>query len=221
MRPATATDSAVPGGRERKKARTRRELATAARRLTFENGLDAVSIQQIAAVADVSPRTFFNYFRCKDEAVVGVDPALVADLAQAVRERPADESPLVALTRALLETSTDPEITEGWVQRTELVRRHPTLLPRHLAAMADVEEALTVSTAVRLGTSAECDPFPGAIVASVVAVLRSTVAWWMRTDRLLPLDRVLAESFAALAAGFSTPRPANTYQEPSNQEHHP
>jgi AcrR family transcriptional regulator len=206
MRTVETPAQGAVSGRERKKQRTRRELASAARRLTFEHGLEAVSIQQIAEVADVSSRTFFNYFRCMEVAVVGVDPGLVAELADAVRERPADELPVIALTRALLQTSSDPESAEGWVQRTELVGRHPSLLPRHLAAMAEVEEALTVSIADRLGTSAEDDPFPGALVASVVAVLRSTFAWWMRSDRRMPLDAVLAESFATLTSGFAPPR---------------
>jgi AcrR family transcriptional regulator len=148
------------GGRERKKAQTRRDLANAARRLTTEHGLDAVTIQQIVEAADVSTRTFFNYFRCKEEAVVGFDPALVAELADVVRERPAQEAPLVALTEALLANAADPEIAEGWVRRTELVAEHPTLLPRHLAAMAEVEEALAAAVADRLGTSADDDLLP-------------------------------------------------------------
>ena len=204
----TTADGVVVGGRERKKARTRRELAAAARRLTFEHGLEAVSIQQITEVADVSSRTFFNYFRCKEEAVVGVEPGVVAELAGAVRDRPAGESPVVALTRTLLEMSKDPEVAEAWVQRTELVDRHPALLPRHLAAMAEVEEALTVSIADRLGTSAESDPFPDAIVSAVVAVLRSTFSWWMRGGCSVPLDAVLADSFADLESGF-TRRPSS------------
>jgi AcrR family transcriptional regulator len=192
------------GGRERKKAQTRRDLANAARRLTTEHGLDAVTIQQIVEAADVSTRTFFNYFRCKEEAVVGFDPALVAELADVVRERPAQEAPLVALTEALLANAADPEIAEGWVRRTELVAEHPTLLPRHLAAMAEVEEALAAAVADRLGTSADDDLLPRVLVASTVAAMRSTFTWWMRSTRGTPLDAALASSFAALGSGFAT-----------------
>lgn len=61
----------APGGlRETKKARTRAALARAALQLVAEDGLHATTVEAIAARADVSPRTFFNYFDSKDEAVV-------------------------------------------------------------------------------------------------------------------------------------------------------
>ena len=78
--------------------------------------------------------------------------------------------------------------------------------------------------AERLGASRERDPFPSAIVASVVAVMRSTFAWWMRSDRQVPLVDVLAESFSALASGFAGPRirdnDPNDHPDPSSQDHH-
>ena len=65
-----------PGLRDAKKRSTRRALATATRDLVLEHGLDVVTVEQIAAAAGVSVRTFFNYFESKEVAIVGAEEPL-------------------------------------------------------------------------------------------------------------------------------------------------
>ncbi|MFK4805229.1 MULTISPECIES: TetR/AcrR family transcriptional regulator [unclassified Microbacterium] len=65
------TDSA-DGLRERRRAETTRTLIRAARRFTAEHGLAGFTVEDLCAEADVSRRTFFNYFASKDDAVLGV-----------------------------------------------------------------------------------------------------------------------------------------------------
>ena len=200
--------AATLGRRERKKLETHRALSTAARELALARGLDRLTVEDIADAADVSVRTFFNYFSCKEEALVGVEPAVLAELGAELRERPAGESPLEAL-KAVLASGVDDvaEAMRRWSLRTELVRRHPSLLPRHLAALAEIEAALVRALAARLGTDPVTDPFPAIAVAAAMGTLRAAVASWEDAGRRGSLDAAVDAAFATLAAGLPAPRP--------------
>jgi AcrR family transcriptional regulator len=198
--------TATLGRRERKKLETHRALSTAARELALARGLDGLTVEDIADAADVSVRTFFNYFSCKEEALVGVEPAVLEELGAELEQRPAGESPLEAL-KAVLATGVDDvaEAVRRWSLRTELVRRHPSLLPRHLAALAQIEGALVRALAARLGTDPLTDPFPAVAVAAAMATLRAAVSSWEDAGRPGSVDHAVDDAFATLAAGLPAP----------------
>jgi AcrR family transcriptional regulator len=56
--------------RELKKQETRKKLLSTGIRLITERGIDAVTVEEIAALADVGKGTVYNYFRTKDDIVV-------------------------------------------------------------------------------------------------------------------------------------------------------
>ncbi len=65
------------GLRERKKQRTRATLIDAAVELCERQGYEHTTVDQIAAIADVSPRTFSRYFATKDAiALALIDEAI-------------------------------------------------------------------------------------------------------------------------------------------------
>ncbi|GLZ51397.1 TetR/AcrR family transcriptional regulator [Actinomycetospora sp. NBRC 106378] len=195
------------GRRERKKLATRAALSEAAVALSLEHGVEHVTIEQIADAADVSLRTFFNYFSSKEEAVVAGDSARGDVLVELVRARPADESVMTALRTAMLEHVED-LAGDDQLDALRMMRRTPSLLPHQLAAYADRERALAVVIAERLGDDVPDDGSVGlraALAAAVVmAGVRVVLLRWTdggtRDRDVLRAD--LAEMFDQLAAGL-------------------
>ena len=187
--------------RERKKRETHHALSRAAQELVDERGLDHVTVDDIAAVAGVSVRTFFNYFSCKEEAVVGVEEGVLAELADEVRSRPAGERPADTLRAVLLNEVEWSAKLRHWRLRNELVRRYPALLPRHLAAAVRVEEVLAQAFADRSGVSLAEDPSPRILVAAALAAARAALAWWEESDQTMPLPAVVDAALDHVTSG--------------------
>jgi AcrR family transcriptional regulator len=185
--------------RTRKKHATRRALVTAARRLTLEHGLDRITVEQIADEAGVSPRTFFNYFSSKEEAVVGIEPTLLETIADAVESRPPDEDSLTALLEVMTgHADSDTEVASRWLTRAELARRHTELLPHYLEGLAAMEASLARAVAARRGDDVD-DLHASVFVAAAVAAMRATIEGWDAAGRPVPLRAALDDAFDDLA----------------------
>ena len=89
-----------PGLRERKKQRTRSTLIDAAVQLCEQQGYDNTTVDQIAAVADVSPRTFSRYFATKDAVILALVDDMSDALAVQLERQPADLCAMEALLAA-------------------------------------------------------------------------------------------------------------------------
>jgi AcrR family transcriptional regulator len=93
--------SATIGLRERKKARTREALKDAAIALFTRQGFDGTTVEEIAEACEVSPRTFFRYFPTKEDVLFADADTRRDTLLAVLADRPADESPFVALEAAM------------------------------------------------------------------------------------------------------------------------
>ena len=90
------------GLRERKKLAIRRALGSAALRLAMERGLDNVTIEDITAEADVSLRTFGNYFSSKYEAICALGTDRARRIGAELLAHPAREPLWEAIANAVL-----------------------------------------------------------------------------------------------------------------------
>jgi AcrR family transcriptional regulator len=201
--PETLTEEL--GRRERKKLETRRALASAALRLAAEKGPDQVTIEEIADEADVSVRTFFNYFSSKEEAIIGRDAESRVAMVERLLARPAEETPFEAVSGVIRTWFED---AESWVDeralRHQLIRDHPSLLPRHLAALYDLEGGLYDGLVQRMGASSDESLYPALLVTASVNAMRLSLFWWEERRRAVPLTDLLEEAFTHLGDGLAT-----------------
>lgn len=194
------------GLRERKKLATRSALHRAALELVAEHGLDGVSVDDIAERAEVSPRTFFNYFSSKDDAVVGLEPDAAASLAEGFAARPADEDPVESLRAVQRSMAAEmAEDTELWPLRMTVIDAHPVLIGRLTAAFGESERALAEVVAERTGTRIGGDPYPTLLAAAQSCVMRTALHRWFTGGFTASLPQLVDEAWDVLVAGLPAP----------------
>ncbi len=195
------------GLRERKKLATRQALHEAALHLVAARGLDGVSVDDIAARADVSPRTFFNYFSSKDDAVLGLDPEASRRQIDLFLARPATEFPLHALRAVARDQAAEMAgETELWPLRLKVIDAHPALLARLAAAFGDSEKALAQAIAERTGTHVGSHAYPTLLAAVAGVAMRTALHRWLATDFTASLPDLVDEAWDVLEAGLPAPR---------------
>src|SRR5437764_434370 len=87
------------GLRETKKLRTRQEIADKAMGLFVKRGFDHVTVAEVAAAADVSEKTVYNYFPTKEDLFYDEVPEREQALVEAIKNRRPGESVATALGR--------------------------------------------------------------------------------------------------------------------------
>jgi AcrR family transcriptional regulator len=175
-----------PGMRERKKLHTRLTIETAAIDLALEHGFDAVTIEAIAERADVTPRTFFNHFADKADAVLGIardhEVAPDIDTASFTAETPFAFG--VALVRAGIALLDDSAVATD-KRRREVFAQNPALLGREMEKLVIIEGSITRRLDRHLAEEGvpagiEREDLALAITVTLTAAARLAVVRWSR-----------------------------------------
>ncbi|WP_369258844.1 TetR/AcrR family transcriptional regulator [Geodermatophilus amargosae] len=196
-----------PGLRERKKADTRAALAAATLRLAVERGWANVTVEAIAAAADVSYRTFFNHFASKEEALLQPAGARPGRFAELLAAQDAALPPFDA-ARAVLHVELAPvDDPEGWRQRMGVLAAEPTLMARAVAVGSAGEREMAEALAARSGLDADADLYPTLLAAVLGAALRVALVRWQCAGPGADLPALLDQALDLLAAGLPAPPP--------------
>jgi AcrR family transcriptional regulator len=221
----TGTTDGELGLRERKRIATRRAIQLAALELASERGFDKVTVDEISHAANVSPRTFFNYFPSKESAIIGELPELPDEesIERFIAAGPAESilDGVGKLLIAAIETGdldgdlagglpaeTAASAKELHVLRRSLLKDNPELFAQRMASMHKFEDALSAVVQRRL---AHDDPelagdeealHQRARLVTYVAFAGMRHAWscWADHGGVEPLADRLRSSFRQLQA---------------------
>lgn len=185
------------GLRARKREATRRAVRAAAFALFHARGFEAVTLDDIAAAAEVSRRSLFHHFRSKEDIVFSAKGSFEAELRAAVAAQPAGESVMRMAEGALK------SLGAAWRGRepralAQLIHDTPILRAGDQAKYESLERGLAEALAERAGLPSDALG-PRMAAVATVGVLRVATECWLASpdDGEGPLPHGEA-AFAAL-----------------------
>ncbi|NUU40670.1 TetR family transcriptional regulator [Tardiphaga robiniae] len=200
----SAADIAPASGlRERKREQTLQRLTEAAMKLFLAKGYEATTLDDIAAAAEISRRSFFHYFASKEDVVVAWQDRSADALTAAIAERPADESMITAAENAIL-TMTRHLNPEDAIAIARLKRETPALQAREQLKYEKMERAMAGALAAR--ASDKTGQTRARLVAMITtgAIRIASENWLTQGAREKP-DVLVRRMFADIRAALDEP----------------
>lgn len=204
--------AAIEGGRrERKRAATRAAITAVARSLTAERGLTGYTVEEVCERADISRRTFFNYFPTKEDAILGhTDDDIPSEVLEEFisggsASPPGEISPtlfqdLVRLSLRLSEHMAASE--EETRQLIGVVKKEPQLILRIIGVTEQREAQFARDVALREGVSADHPVVQMAVVLLGTIARKSSMAYFSEGN-CRPYADLLMENISAASQLFS------------------
>ncbi len=185
--------------RDRQRRRVRDDIQRAAYGLFARSGFEAVTTEQIAAEAGVSPSTYFRHVRSKEDLLLEPVREGGAGIAGLLETRPGDEPADIALAGAILARSTSMAVEELEQWRAAFTTA-PHLLERVTLIPPDHRVRLVELIANRMSRDPEADPTPGLLVHLMLAAAEFGLLQWLRDaqDPATSLPMCMESALAAV-----------------------
>ncbi|MBF4633730.1 TetR family transcriptional regulator [Agreia pratensis] len=201
-------ESATTDRRELRRAQTASRLTSVSRRLTAERGLAGFTVEELCDEVGVSRRTFFNYFRTKEDAVIGVDPDAESQvfagefLARGSRGWPVVIDDLLEL--AIQHFGALEGTAQEHADFFAALDREPRLLQRFIGMTKERERQFVALVAARENVPTD-DLRPQAVVHILFGLLRSVGDRVHALARPHDLASLLTDSLAAARLVMAEP----------------
>lgn len=191
--------SAAPaeGLRERKRRETRQRIAEVGLRLFLANGYQGTTLDAVAAEAGISRRTFFSYFKSKDDIVLFWQAANWAGVLADLLKASPDTRPLDAI-RDVMVKHISRYTTEEMTAIDRLMRSSESILSRKQALYAEQEQML-FDTLCEVWRQPERRPALRTVAMMSIGAMRlTTQAWNDQVEPRKPMAQLLHDTFARL-----------------------
>lgn len=201
------------GLRERKRLATKRSIQVAVLELSLQHGFEHVTVEDIGRAAQVSPRTFFNYFASKEQAVMGGFGAFEPTADERDRFITGDGDVIDDLISVLGLTVKGIDDLALHRLRRRLLEREPGLVGRHLSGKQAFEQQIAALIGERLRSRSDGTADPqtedSARLLTYVAFAVVRFGWgkWIAADGRRSMAECLHEAqsmFRELCSGAET-----------------
>lgn len=188
--------------RERKRLAAMRRVQTVALDRFEREGFDAVTIEQIAAEAEVSPSSVYRYFGTKEMLVIWdeYDPAALAAIVAELDRYPPLEAVRRVVEATVVQAFTDDR--ERILRRLRLAYRHPSIEAASALQtyeMAGLIAGILAQKLDRPPHDLQVQVFAHAFVGGLLGALRH----WYLSEFTTPFEQVIEAPLAALERGIS------------------
>ena len=188
-------DTPSLGLRDRKRLETRLRIETAAVDIVTAEGLDGATVDMISERAHISPRTFFNYFDSKEDAILGIQDMGEVQRAIASGVASAETDDLVSAIVSTMFQIFGPMAarTQLKTQRMALVNEHPRLLSRQIHQFTQLNSTMSAAvveflTKREVALPRDLEHVAEIAVATCVASVRIAVKEWIADGASADID---------------------------------
>ncbi|MFG3285068.1 TetR family transcriptional regulator [Streptomyces sp. NPDC048111] len=190
---------------QRKRQLVSDELSEAALQLLALKGYDAVTIDEIAATAGVSKRTFFRYFASKEDVVVQFLADLGTGMRAALTSRPVEERPSVALRHTVWASmAVCAGHSDKALRVVQLILRTPALRARFVERQDQWRDELAAELAQRLRLDPDTDLYPRLAAGMALTAFDAVLQRWSGSDGAEDPAALTDRAFATIAPALDS-----------------